>query len=611
MYDLKDNLKNALEKSLAKLEVKDVDIPIQEVPDNKPGDYGSALAFGLAKTLRKNPALIAKEIVDNLDPIAGIAKVETVGPYINFFVDSADFIKNVVESDASIAKNNKKVIIEHTSINPNKEAHVGHLRNISLGDAMSRIFRANGHEVEVQNYIDDTGRQAAESLYAIEYFNAKYDGSKKYDHWLGELYVKLQTAKETDAEKIEAGVSEIMHRLEQGQLRNQIEQVVKALLQSSYSLGVEYDLLVWESDIVESGFLSQALEVLKQSDNVYTPKEGKYADALVMDVSKFLPGLEENEVVLVRSDGNAMYVAKDIGNQFWKVGLFKGIKYQEFETQPSKKTLYTTHPKGKEKINNHDFANGDIIINVIDTRQSHPQTIVRTALKMTDASKASDFEQSHHLAYEVVTLEGQAISGRKGITVSIDDVIAEAVSRARAVIAEKNPELPAIDEIAKQVGIGALKFSMIKTEAKKIIDFRWEQALSLQGDSAPYIQYAHARAASILRAAKEENIDYSKADWSKLGDLELKLARVIAKLPEAVKMSSRDLSPHILAQYGLELATTWNSYYNHKDENGKPDTRILLSESGQKEARLLLVEKLKSTLAQSLYLLGIESPEQM
>ncbi len=611
MYDLKDNLKKAIEVSLASLDIKDLDIPIQEVPDNKPGDYGSAVAFGLAKALRKNPALIANEIVANLPKIAGIAKVETVGPYINFFVDSAEFIQNVVEQDASIAKNDKKVIIEHTSINPNKEAHVGHLRNISLGDAMSRIFRANGHEVEVQNYIDDTGRQAAESLFAIDYFNEKYDGSKKYDHWLGELYVRLQTAKEKDAEAIEAGVSKIMFKLEHGQLRAEIEQVVKALLQSSYSLGVEYDLLVWESDIVSSGFLKQALEVLKKSDSVYTPNEGKYANALVMDVSKFLPGLEENEVVLVRSDGNAMYVAKDIGNQFWKVGLFKGIKYNEFETQPSQKTLYTTHSEGKDKIAGHNFANGDIIINVIDTRQSHPQTIVRTALKMTEAAKDSDFEQSHHLAYEVVTLEGQAISGRKGITVSIDDVIAEAVERARSVIAEKNPDLPTIDEIAKQVGIGALKFSMIKTEAKKIIDFRWEQALSLQGDSAPYIQYAHARAASILRAAKKEDIDYKQADWSKLGELELKLARVIAKLPEAIKMSARDLSPHILAQYGLELATTWNSYYNHKDENGKPDTRILLSERGQKEARLLLVAKLKSTLAKSLYLLGIESPEQM
>lgn len=611
MYNLKDSIKQALSAAIEELGITETNIAVLEVPDDKPGDYGSAVAFGLAKSLKKNPAIIAKEIIENIEDIKGIARVENVGPYINFFVNQADFIKNVVDNDLSIAKSGKKVIIEHTSINPNKEAHVGHLRNIALGDAMSRILRANGHEVEVQNYIDDTGRQAAESLYAIEYFDAKYDGKKKYDHWLGSLYVDLQEAKENDAEKIEAGVADVMHRLEHGQLRAEIETVVKSLLQTSFSLGVEYDLLVWESDIVSSGFLNQALEVLKKSDKVYMPKDGKYAGALVMDVSEFLPGLEESEVVLVRSGGNAMYVAKDIGNQFWKVGLFKGIKYTEFEEQPSHKMLYTTHPNGKEEINGKSFANGDIIINVIDTRQSHPQTIVRTALKMIDTAKGHEFDQSYHLAYEVVTLEGEAMSGRKGLTLAIDGVIDEAKKRARGVIAEKNPDLAEIDEIAEQVGVGALKFSMIKTEAKKIIDFRWEQALSLQGDSAPYIQYAHARASSILRAAEQESIDLSKADWSKLGELELKLARTIAKLPDAIKMASRDLSPHVLAQYGLELATTWNSYYNHKDEHGKPDTRVLFSEPGQKEARVLLVKRLKKALALTLNLLGIQAPERM
>jgi len=339
MYDLKDSIRQALFAAIEELGVTETNIAVLEVPDDKPGDYGSAVAFGLAKSLRKNPAIIAGEIVSLIGNIEGIAKVENVGPYINFFVSQAEFIKTVVEDDLTIAKTAKKVVIEHTSINPNKEAHVGHLRNIALGDAMSRILRANGHEVEVQNYIDDTGRQAAESLYAIKYFDAKYDGSQKYDHWLGSLYVDLQDAKEKDADKIEAGVAMVMHRLEQGQLRAEIETVVKSLLQTSYSLGVEYDLLVWESDIVSSGFLNQALEVLKKSDKVYTPKDGKYAGALVMDVSEFLPGLEESEVVLVRSGGNAMYVAKDIGNQFWKVGLFTGIKYNEFEQQPSGKTL--------------------------------------------------------------------------------------------------------------------------------------------------------------------------------------------------------------------------------------------------------------------------------
>jgi arginyl-tRNA synthetase len=185
-------LQTSVGQALNKLGVTDLDVSIQDVPDDKPGDYGTPVAFSLAKTLRKNPAAIAQEIVSNLQLPAGIAKAEAVGPYINFFVDPGIFVKNIVESNPSLPKQNKKIIVEHTSINPNKEAHVGHLRNICLGDAMGHIMKAAGYEVEIQNYIDDTGRQAAESLFAIDYFNAKYDGSQKYDHWLGELYVKLQ-----------------------------------------------------------------------------------------------------------------------------------------------------------------------------------------------------------------------------------------------------------------------------------------------------------------------------------------------------------------------------------------------------------------------------------
>ena len=450
MQTLKTQLKNALADALHKMEVDAPDIAIQEVPGGKAGDYGSPVAFGLAKTLRKNPAAIAQEIIERLDLPPSVQKAEAVGPYINFFVNPSDFVKDISTKETNLPQQDKKAIVEHTSVNPNKEAHVGHLRNIVLGDACARILKAAGFEVEVQNYIDDTGRQAAESIFATTYFNAQYDGSKKYDHWLGELYVKLGEAKETDAEVIEAGVSEVMHRLERGELRTQVEDVLRSQLETYYALGVEYDLLVWESDIVHSGFLAQALDVLRNSEYVSQPTEGKFAGALVMDVSSFLPGLEEPLVVLVRSDGNAMYVAKDIGTQFWKVGLFEGLKFKDFDKQPSGKTLYTSSPDGEEHPDSHAFAHGDEVINVIDVRQSHPQTIVKTALALTDT--AQGFDTSHHLAYEVVTLEGQAMSGRKGITLSIDEVIDEATKRARAVVEEKNPELNTIEEVAQQSG---------------------------------------------------------------------------------------------------------------------------------------------------------------
>jgi arginyl-tRNA synthetase len=608
MFRLKSQLQQALTEALTTLGVSDVDVSIQDVPADKPGDYGSPVAFSLAKPLRKNPAVIAQEVLAVLRLPEGIARAEAVGPYLNFFVEPAQFVRTVVETSSELPRQTKKMIVEHTSINPNKEAHVGHLRNIALGDAVARILRAAGYDVEVQNYIDDTGRQAAESLFAVQYFKAEYDGQKKYDHWLGEFYVRLQQAKETDAETIEAGVKAFMHRLEQGELREEVAVVVRALLETSYRLGVSYDLLVWESDVVSSGFLAQGLAILRNSDYVSTPTEGKYAGALIMDVSSFIPGLEEPNVVLVRSDGNAMYVAKDIGYHFWKAGMFEGLTFERFDTQPGDQVLYSSSPTGELHPDGRTFAHGDDLINVIDTRQSHPQTIVRTALRLTDDVRPHEL---YHLAYEVVTLEGQAMSGRKGITLAIDTVIDEAIARAKAKILESNPQLVQVDLVAEQVGIGALRFAMLKSEAKRVIDFRWEQALSLQGDSAPYVQYAHARASRILQMAAQEGITAAGADFAQLGELEVKLAQLIARYPEVILTAARQLAPHTVAQYCLDLATAWNAYYNHKDEQGRPDTRVLQSPTGLREARLALVKKLKVTLADGLSLLGIAAPEQM
>ena len=612
MPDVKQQLTHALERALATLGISEVDVPVQEVPDDKPGDYGSPVAFGLARQLRRNPAAIAQEILAALELPPGVAAAEAVGPYINVTLDPAVFVRDLIESESAVTDRGEKVVVEHTSVNPNKEAHVGHLRNIVLGDAVSRILRADGYRVEVHNYIDDTGRQAAETLFAIDYFGVEYPGTPKFDHWLGQLYVRLGEAKATDPEPIERGVSEVMHRLERGELRARIADIVRAQLVTFHALGTEYDLLVWESDVVASGFLERGLAVLRQDERVRTPSEGKHAGALVMDVSAFIPGLEEPNVVLVRSDGNAMYVAKDIGYQFWKVGLFEGLGFERFSVQPSGKPLYSSAPGGDTHPDGRSFAHADAVVNVIDVRQSHPQTIVRTALRFTDGARGHEYDRSHHLAYEVVTLEGEPMSGRKGITLSIDEAIAEAVRRARIVIEEKNPELATIDLVARQVGVGALRFAMVKSEARRIIDFRWDQALSLQGDSAPYIQYAHARARSILRAAATEgDAVAAAADWAALGPLEAGLARAVSRLPEVTALAARDYAPHLVAQYALDLATAWNGYYNHKDATGRSDTVVLKSAPGLREARLALVATVADTLRTALALLGIEAPEEM
>ncbi|WP_104990446.1 arginine--tRNA ligase [Deinococcus sp. NW-56] len=608
--DLKAQLKAAVERAAADLGAP-VDAAIQETPASKPGDYGTPAAFQMAKALGQNPAQVAAQLARTVQLPAGIARVEAAGPFLNFFVDVGAFVKAVVETPFAMPARPDKIVVEHTSVNPNKELHVGHLRNVVLGDSMARIFRAAGSRVEVQNYIDDTGRQAAEALFAVSHYGREWDGQKKYDHWLGEGYVRLNADPQKPA--LEEGISAVMHRLEAGELRGEIEEVVRAHLETCFRLGARYDLLNWESDVVGSGFLSQAMNILEVSRYTSRPAEGKYAGAFVMDVSEFMPGLEEPQVVLVRSDGTAMYAAKDIGYQFWKFGLFEGMKFKPFTTDPEGNTVWTSAPDGDPDTERR-FGHADEVINVIDSRQDHPQTVVRSALGV--AGETQKKERSIHLSYAFVTLEGQTISGRKGIAVSADDAMDEAERRALAVLAQINPDLAAREdarEIARRIGIGAIRFAMLKAEPTRILDFRWEQALALQGDTAPYVQYAAVRAANILRKAQEAGyaVDGTGADWEALPDVDLTLAKQVARLPEVVAQSVRIHSPHVVAQYALDLATAFNAWYNAKDKAGKPATNVLQSPEGLREARLALVGRLRRAFEETLDLIGIEVPAAM
>jgi arginyl-tRNA synthetase len=327
---LKDQLKQALVKLLPP-EASELEVVIQDVPAGKPGDYGSPLAFVLAKTLKQNPVQVAADLAARVVLPAGIARAEAVGPFLNFFVDTAGFVAGVVNSRHEVTPKNRKVIIEHTSVNPNKEWHVGHIRGALIGDAMARIYEKSGYTVEVQNYIDDTGRQAADSQFAIKHYGAIWDGQQKYDHWLGELYVRLHSEfpeKSEIKKTIETGVTEVIHALERGDLREEIAKVLRSQLETAYSLGIEYDLLVWESDVVRAGFVEKALELF--GARLESPTEGKYAGSKGVDLSPFVPGLEEPFKVLVRGNGTFVYETKDIAYHYWKFGLFEGLEYQQF-----------------------------------------------------------------------------------------------------------------------------------------------------------------------------------------------------------------------------------------------------------------------------------------
>ncbi|MBB6096755.1 arginyl-tRNA synthetase [Deinobacterium chartae] len=615
--DVKSQLRSAVERAAERLGVPGLEVAIQETPAGKPGDYGTPAAFVLSKKLGQNPAAVAAQLQAALELPAGVARAEAVGPYLNFYLDRAAFVAGVLEERFEAEPGSEKVVIEHTSVNPNKELHVGHLRNVVLGDAMARIFRAAGHRVEVQNYIDDTGRQAAESLFARNHYagenwrevfamwsaeRAAAGKPSRLDHWLGELYVRLNA--DPRKAELEPGILEIMHRLEAGELREDVELIVQAQLQTCFELGVSYDLLVWESDVVGSGFLAKALEILEASPYCSHPTEGKYAGAFVMDTSEFIPGLEDPTLVLQRSGGTATYTAKDIGLQFWKFGLFEGLGFREFAQQPSGQVLYTSHPQGQPDAR---FAHAAEVINVIDDRQSYPQAVVKAALAI--AGHREQWARSFHLAYGTVKLEGQDMSGRKGITLSVDDVLAEAQSRAMAVLGERSLEDAA--SVARAVGYGALRLAMLKSEPKKQIDFRWETALSLQGDTAPYVQYAAVRARNIVRRAAEAGITAEGADLSQLGEFDFELAKVIARFPDALAGAVRDHSPHHVVQHALDLATAFNGWYNLKDEAGKPATRVIDAPAGLAQARVALVARMGVALERALEVLGIEVPAEM
>ncbi|WP_105316526.1 arginine--tRNA ligase [Thermus tenuipuniceus] len=587
-------LEEAIHQALKEMGL-DLRLKVAKAPKDKPGDYGVPL-FALAKELRKPPQVIAEELKARLDLPLFVEEVIPVGGYLNFRIRTDDLLKEALRPKEPFPKREGLVLIEHTSVNPNKELHVGHLRNIALGDSLARILDYAGRRVLVLNYIDDTGRQAAETLFALRHYGLPWDGKEKYDHFAGKAYVRLH--QDPEYPNLQGGIEEILHALERGELREDVNRILLAQMATMKALNAHYDLLVWESDIVRAGLLEKALKILEQSPHVFRFTEGKYAGALVMDASPFIPGLEDPYFVLVRSGGAATYYAKDIAFQFWKMGLLEGLYFQPYEN-PYYPTLRTSAPEGEPYT-----PRARETINVIDVRQSHPQALVRAALALAGHPELA--EGAFHLAYETVLLEGKQMSGRKGLVVSVDEVLEEAEKRALAVIEEKNPDHPAKEEAARMVALGAIRFAMVKTEPRKQIDFRYAEALSFEGDTGPYVQYAHARAHSILRKAGEGG----EIDLAQATPYERELALALLDFEEAVLEAAEEKTPHVLAQYLLDLSASWNAYYNAK-EDGRPATPVLTAPPGLRELRLGLVRSLQETLKTGLSLLGIPAPEVM
>jgi arginyl-tRNA synthetase len=598
-------------------------IPVETPPRRAMGDLSVPLAFELARRLRKAPRAIAQEIVGAFGPVDGISRIESApNGYVNFFLDRPTRLAAWLRPVAAAPPGSEKEIVEHTAINPNKAAHIGHLRNAALGDSFGRLLRYLGRTVEIQNYIDDTGVQVADVVVGFRELEQRdlqgvqsVAQSTRFDHYCWDLYAQVTEWYEADKERLRIRAA-ALHDIERGgnqtaEMAHFIaDRIVRAHLATMRRLNIDYDLLTWEGDILRLRFWAHAFDFLKRKGAVFLQTEGKLKGCWVMRIedegqsdaehtteSKDADGPREDEPrekVIVRSDGTVTYVGKDMAYQLWKFGLLdRDFYYRVFE-QTNGRPLWSTASEPSATANDAPrFGRASWVCNVIDTRQSYLQKLVKQAL----AALAYETQAAHsvHYAYEMVTLshatarelgydtgddEGRPfveVSGRKGLGVKADDLIDRLTAKAAAEVVKRNPELQAaeVNRIADAIAVAAVRYFMVKFSRGKVIVFDIDEALSFEGESGPYLQYAAVRANNIFNKLKErEGLDEAAvvaaaastpADSITSGEGSDDIWGLVleaARLDEIVDQSVRTLELSVLAKYTFGLAQTFNGFYH-------------------------------------------------
>jgi arginyl-tRNA synthetase len=632
-----------LERVLKKLHVttissEDLKRLVEEPPDPKLGDFAATLCFPLAKILKKAPRQIAdiflKEI--NLKNLPSFSKVEIAGPgYINFFINWTQF-NSIVLNQITVLKENygnatlgdgKKAIVEHTSPNPTKPLHMGTMRCAVIGDITARVLKKAGYNVEIENYMDDLGRQVAVLTWAFLNLDRKeYEDAapgKKEDFKLGLFYTKASQEIEKDAKackaiekepQLEMEVQNIIARLEVGDpevspiAEDLVDKALRGQLETAWRMNIFYNLLIWESDVIASGIFEETLTKLLQSQNVYRIEEGEDEGCIVVNMSEFGKTYQEMEKpykIIVRSNNVATYTGRDIGLHFFKMNLVKGqFKFRKWGVQPDNQVLWETAKEGEYSDR---FGHGDLAINVIGYEQAFPQQVVFHALKISGYEK--EYRNSHHLSFKWVWLPGQqAFSGRKGTWVGFeaDAALDKAVELALHEVEKRHKnefseEL--MKDIAEKIGAGAVKYYLAKFSPEKDINIKWEDVLNFEGESAPYIQYAFVRTQGIFRKSSEMN--YHPNPSLLTHETEEKLIRMMAQFPNIILEVAANYNVHKIATYALELADTFNEFY-HQVPVLKADTEELVA------SRLELVHAMNILLKILLVdLLGIQVPDRM
>lgn len=651
--EIQRRIEKAFQKILeAEFGVKAFEVPEAQFPEPEMGDLSYTFAFPLAKTLRKSPKVIAQQIIDRFpqQEFPEIASVEVGGAgYLNFRLNRSlvaqQLRKHPLGPDTM---RQQRAIVEHTNINPNKAAHVGHLRNAVLGDTLVRMLFFNGIPVEVQNYIDDTGVQLADVVVGFQRAGKTASDldsiSGRLDYYFWDLYAETHHWLEESAEN-KKHREQVLKAMEEHQepvfgLSQAIaRRIIECHLATMQRLGISYQLLPRESDILGLKFWSQTFELLKEKKAIVQVEEGKNKGCWVMRLghSEEFEDMQNPDKVIVRSNGIVTYVGKDIAYQLWKFGLLGlDFQYKVFHKNQDGSILWQTATTGGDPSAPH-FGGAHIVYNVIDQRQSYLQKVVAEGLRALGYNEQAD--RSIHFSYEMVTLSPRTarmmgfelssddqektfveMSGRKGIGVKADDLIDRLRDSARQRVTELYKDLAAeeCEGLSADIATAALRYFMIRYTRNTIINFDMEEALSFEGETGPYLQYSMVRARSILRKLKDSGFDcesIKQEEYDRV--LQLLAARAdaesgdsweiiweILKTPDIVVRSLRSLELSLFAKHVFELARDFNNYY-HKYQvlhEADPDRRLL---------RAAIVRMFEQGMRANLDLLGIPVPERM
>ncbi len=686
MYQrLTERLREALAGYIREKYGVELAIALERPPKIEMGEAASPVCFELAKRLKKAPRQIAQEIANGLGKVDGIAKVEVAsGGYLNAYFDRGTFWETLGQGAEGKADSQEwlshKIIVEHTSINPNKAAHIGHVRNAVLGDTMARILRHAGSMVQIQNYIDNTGVQVADVVIGFLHMEQRTPVSVKmmameprFDYHCWDLYAKATQFLAEDKERAAKLRGETLKAIEEGRGEEAevaevvADAIVGCHLGTMARLGIRYELLARESEILHLKFWDAAFEMLKKSGAIQLATSGKMTGCWIMpweeeakEVKEVNQETSEDEdensqdKIIVRSNGTVTYVGKDIAYQLWKFGLLgKDFHYRKWPDAAEGQTVWSTTSGASDPEAPHFGEPATSVYNVIDARQAYLQKVVAAGLRALGHAKAA--EQSIHLSYEIVALTPRCagemgyeltpeeakkpyveVSGRKGFGVKADDLLdkLEAATLEEVVKrhpAESSPEAPpgrATSEqwqIAHAIAVGALRFFLLKFTRNAIIAFDFKNALSFEGETGPYCQYAVVRARSIWRKGAERSPDMtgdvSVAEAARIVEMSggaaalrfldgpenndlWELLLSAGSLDYAVDAAIATQEPAFAAKYAFQLAQAFNNFY-HKHH-------ILSEADEQKRAFLLrLTELVEAQLVRALGLLGIEAPEKM